>query len=133
MASVRKRKQANGTIFYQAVWWITDIDGVRKQRSKAFEKMADARSFANRMAEEVENRLVADPHCHTVKEFTSRWLATLKQRGEHSPSTIVGYGRCVDLLNRYVGHIQLSKPSLFHLDEAYLLTRPQRRQDAEAQ
>ena len=73
------------------------------------------------MAEEVENRLVADPHRHTVKEFLSRWLATLKQRGEHSPSTIVGYGRSVDLLARHVGHIQLSKLTAFHLDEAYSL------------
>ena len=84
MASVRKGKQKNGTVFYQAVWSIAGMDGKRKQQSKAFDKLADARSHANRMAEEVENRLVADPHRHTVKEYLSRWLATLRQRGEHS-------------------------------------------------
>src|SRR5262245_49014766 len=78
MASVRKGKQKNGTVFYQAVWSVVGIDGQRKQQSKAFAKIADARSHANRMAEEVENRLVADPHHHTVKEYLSRWLATLR-------------------------------------------------------
>jgi integrase len=119
MASVRKAKQANGKVFYQAVWSVAGMDGKRKQQTKAFDKLADARSYANRMAEEVENRLVADPQRHTVAQYLSRWLATLRHRAELSPATIVGYERCIGLLVPHVGHIQLSKLTPLHLDEAY--------------
>lgn len=119
MASTRRGRQGNGKTFYQAVWSITDLNGKRKQQTKSFDKLADARAYAARMAEEVENRLVADPQRHTVAQFLARWLATLRHRGELSPPTIVGYQRSVDLLARYVGHVPLAKLTPLHLDEAY--------------
>jgi integrase len=119
MASVRRHKYPNGKPYHQAVWSVIGKDGVRRQKTKVFDKAGDAKAYARRMADEVERRGVADLHKHTVKEFLSQWLATLRQRGEHSPTTLTGYARNIDLLCREVGHIALAKLTPYQLDQAY--------------
>ena len=119
MASVRKGRNPNGEIFHQAVWSVVGKDGKRRQRTKVFRKAADAKSYARRMSEEVEQRGVSDPHKHSIKEYLHGWLATLRQKGEHSPTTLAGYARNVHLMSGAVGHIALAKLTPYHLDQAY--------------
>jgi hypothetical protein len=88
MASVRKIKKANGTIRYQAIWREPAGPVGRRQRTRNFAKLADARAYAARMEQEAERRNVGDPEKHTVGLYLRRWLNGLDARGEHSPSTI---------------------------------------------
>lgn len=120
MSSVRKGRYPNGKAFFQAVWTVIGKDGERRQQTKVFAKLGEAKTYAGRMADEVEKRGVADPHRHTVREYLNRWLATLRQKGEeYSPTTLAGYRRCTDLICSEVGHITLAKLSAYHLDQAY--------------
>ncbi|RWK11851.1 tyrosine-type recombinase/integrase [Mesorhizobium sp.] len=119
MASVRKHKYPNGRVCYQAVWAVVGKDGARSQKTKVFDKASDAKTYARRMADEVERRGIADPHKHSVREYLNRWLTTLRQKGEHSPTTLTGYRRNIDLLCGQVGHIALTKLSPYQLDQAY--------------
>ena len=119
MAYVRKSTRPDGSIFYRAVWHASDVAGNRKQKSRVFEKFAEARQFAAKMEDEVERRGIQDPGKHTIGHYFRRWIATLEQRGEHSPATLVFYRERLETLSREIGEIQLAKLTPGHLDEAY--------------
>jgi integrase len=119
MAYTRKAKRADGTTFYRAVWHTTASTGERSQHSKSFDRMADAKAYANRMEQEVERRGIADPESHDTATFFRRWINHLIARAELSPETIDGYRLHLDNLARFIGHVPLAKLGPHHLDEAY--------------
>jgi integrase len=86
------------------------------------------------MAAEVERRGVGDPGRHSTGQYLARWLTTLRDRGEHSPTTLEGYARCIDIAKPFIGNVALSELSPVHLDRAYgeLLKRGGRTRDARA-
>ena len=73
------------------------------------------------MEEEIEKRGVGDPQKHTLEAFLRRWLATLADRGEHSPTTLAAYRWQADIACRHIGHIALEKLSARDLDQLYSL------------
>ncbi|SFJ15262.1 Site-specific recombinase XerD [Phyllobacterium sp. CL33Tsu] len=119
MATVRPgRAHKNGSPTWRAVWF-EQVNGTRRQKTKAFDKASEAKAFARRMETEVERRGVGDPDRHTVKLFLKRWLAGLKQRNELKITTIKGYVEKVELLVPHIGHIRLDRLTTRDLDEAY--------------
>jgi integrase len=123
MASTRK-KIRNGRVVYQAIWREpAGSDGTRRQRTRNFGKLADARAYAAKMEQEAERRSVGDPEKHTVGRYLRRWLNGLADRGEHSPSTIERYRRHVETLDREIGSIPLSRLSAADIDAAYARLR----------
>jgi integrase len=118
MASVHRRVH-RGRVTYRAVWRESGPGGNSQLRNKSFARAADAKAYAARMAAEVEQRGVGDPARHTTGQYLSRWLATLRDRGEHSPTTLEGYARCIAMAKPWVGDISLSKLSAADLDHAY--------------
>jgi integrase len=118
MASVHKRVH-RGRVTYRAVWRESGPGGKARLRNKSFAKAADARAYAARMEAEVERRGVGDPARHTAGQYLMRWLATLRDRGEHSPTTLEGYARCIAMAKPWVGNIPLSRLSAADLDRAY--------------
>ena len=118
MASVHKRIH-RGRITYRAVWRESGSGGKARLRNKSFVRAADAKAYAARMEAEVERRGIGDPARHTTGQYLSRWLATLRDRGEHSPTTLEGYARCIAMAKPWVGDISLSKLSAADLDHAY--------------
>jgi integrase len=119
MASVHRRVTPAGSVVYRAVWKQPGPGGRRIQRSKNFDRAGDAKAFAARMEQEVEKRGVGDPQKHTLEVFTKRWLATLADRGEHSPTTLAAYRWQADIACRHIGHIALEKVSPADLDQLY--------------
>src|SRR5215831_21398422 len=118
MASVHRRVH-RGRITYRAVWRESGPGGKARLRNKSFAKAADAKAYAARMEAEVERRGVGDPARHSTGQYLSRWLATLQDRGEHSPTTIECYTRRITAAKPWVGDIPLSKLSAADLDHAY--------------
>ena len=118
MASVHKRIH-RGRVGYRAAWRESGPGGKARLRSKSFARAADAKAYAARMEAEVERRGVGDPARHLTGQYLSRWLATLQDRGEHSPTTLEGYARCIAMAKPWVGDIPLSKLSAADLDHAY--------------
>jgi integrase len=109
----------SGAIRWQAVW-IEPGPGRRpRQRTKNFGREKDARAHANQMEVEIERKGVGDPERHTVERYLRRWLATLADRGEHSPTTLQSYRRNIDLACRHIGHMPLEKLSPADLDQLY--------------
>ena len=86
MASVHRRVTPTGSVIYRAIWTEPGPGGTRRKRSKNFERAGEAKAFASRMEQEVEKRGVGDPQKHTLEGFLKRWIATLADRGEHSPT-----------------------------------------------
>ena len=119
MASVRKNRMRSGSIRWQAVWTEPGPGGKLRQRTKNFSRERDARGHANRMEAEIERKGVGDPERHTVERYLARWLATLDDRGEHSPTTLQAYRRNVSLACGHIGHIALEKLSPADLDQLY--------------
>jgi integrase len=119
MASVRKSITRRGTLRWQAVWNEPGLGGSTRQRTKNFARQSEAREHAARMTQEIEGRGVGDPQQHSVERYLRRWLATLADRNEHSPSTLSGYRRYVALANKYIGHISLERLSPADLDGLY--------------
>ena len=117
MASVQKRTH-RGRIVYRAVWRESGPGGKARLRNKTFAKAADAKAYAAKMEAEVERRGVGDPERHTTRQYLVRWLATLRDRGEHSPTTLDGYARCIALADPWLGRIPLEKLSAADLDRA---------------
>jgi integrase len=101
------------------VWRESGPGGKSRQRNKSFAKAAAAKAHAAKMEAEVERRGVGDPGRHSTGQYLTRWLATLRDRGELSPTTIAGYTACVDLAKPWIGNIALSELSPVHLDHAY--------------
>lgn len=114
MATVRKVRKPSGTVIYQAIW-----REARRQRTRNFSRAAEARAFAQQMEQEAERRGIGDPEQHTVERFLRRWIATLKDRNEHSPATISGYERCIGMASREIGDVPLARLTARHLDQAY--------------
>ncbi len=71
------------------------------------------------MQQEVERRGVGDREKHTVERYLKRWLATLTDRNEHSPTTLSSYRRNIEIACRYIGGIALEKLSPADLDGLY--------------
>ena len=118
MASVHKRVH-RGRITYRAVWRESGPGGKARLRNKSFARAADAKAYAARMEAEIEKRRVGDPARHTTEQYLTRWMATLQDRGEHSPTTLEGYTRCIAMAQPWVGDIPLSRLSAADLDHAY--------------
>ena len=119
MASVHRRVTPAGSVVYRAVWKEAGPGGTRVQRSKNFDRAGDAKAHAARMEQEIEKRGVGDPQKHTLEVFLKRWLATLADRGEHSPTTLAAYRWQADIACRHIGHIALEKLSPADLDQLY--------------
>ena len=120
MASVHRRVTRTGGVIYRAIWTEPGPNGTRRKRSKNFDRASDAKAFAARMEQEVERRGVGDPEKHTLEGYLKRWIATLADRGEHSPTTLAALSkRRVDIACRYIGHIPLEKLSPADLDQLY--------------
>jgi integrase len=120
MASVRRIRKQSGTIVYQAVWREpAGANDQRRQLTRNFSKAADARAHASKMEQDAERRGIADIDGHSVERYLRRWLSTLRDRGEHSPATLAGYARCVDMAVRELGNVPLSRLTAQHLDHAY--------------
>ena len=66
-----------------------------------------------------ERRGVGDREKHTVERYLQRWLATLTDRNEHSPTTLSAYRRHIEVASRYIGGIALEKLSPADLDGLY--------------
>ena len=122
MASVQRRVH-RGRITYRAIWRESGPGGKPRLRNKTFAKAADAKAYAARMEAEIERRGVGDPERQSTGQYLSRWLATLQDRGEHEPTTLQGYARCIAMAKPWIGEIPLSKLSAADLDRAYGLLR----------
>lgn len=122
MASTHRRTTKAGTIIYRTIWSETGPSGTRRKRSKNFSRAADARAYAAQKEQE-ERRGIGDPEKHTCEQFLRRWLATLRDRAEHSPTTLASYARCVGMAIREIGHLPLEKLGPAHLDDAYARLR----------
>ena len=119
MASVHRRVTPTGSVIYRAIWTEPGPGGTRRKRSKNFERAGEAKAFASRMEQEVEKRGVGDPQKHTLEGFLKRWIATLADRGEHSPTTLAAYRWQSGIACRYIGRIPLEKLSPADLDGLY--------------
>jgi integrase len=119
MASVQKRSNRTGGVSYRVMWKEPGPGGTRRPRNKSFARASDAKAFAARMEQEVEKRGIGDPQKHTLAGYLRRWIATLADRGEHSLTTIQGYGWLADIVGRHIGHIPLEKVSPADLDQFY--------------
>ena len=75
------------------------------------------------MAEERELRGVGDPHRHSVAIYLQRWLAHLRERGDHAPTTLAGYQRHAAIAAHHIGHIPLAKLGTQDLDRLYATLR----------
>ena len=119
MASVRKSPTAKGTLRWQAVWAERADGGRTQRRTKNFDTQKEAREHAQRMEVEVERRGIGDPQKHSVERYLKRWLATLTERGELSPTTLAAYRWQADIACRHIGHILLEKLSPADIDQLY--------------
>ena len=119
MASVRKNPTVKGTLRWQAVWAERVGGGRTQRRTKNFDTQKEAREHAQRMEIEVERRGIGDPQKHNLERYLKRWIATLADRGEHSPSTLPAYRWQAKIAIRHIGHISLEKLSPADLDQLY--------------
>ena len=88
MAYVRTSRRKDGSPFYRAIWHV-EAGGLRRQLTKSFDKRSEAKTYADKMAVEIEQKGVGDPEKHDLARYLKRWLATLRASGEHSPTTLV--------------------------------------------
>jgi integrase len=119
VASVRKSITAAGTTRWQAVWAEPSSRGATLRRTKNFATQKEARAYALRMEQEVERRGIGDPQKHNLERYLARWLATLADRGEYSPTTLEGYGHHIARACPHIGQIPLEKVSPADLDGLY--------------
>ena len=87
MASVRKSITGKGTTRWQAVWQEPAPGGRRRDEQKT---STAKRKRASTPAQERRSRTPRRrrPEKHSLERYLKRWLATLTERGEHSPSTL---------------------------------------------
>jgi integrase len=117
MASTRKKVLASGAVVWQAVWR-EGPGGEQRQRTRNFSRHGEARAFAHRMEKEIERPRVGDPNRLTVGAYLAEWLADLDP-DDYSPTTLDGYGRCVDMATRELGSMELSRLTAHDLAGAY--------------
>jgi integrase len=124
MASISRVTTRKGTVRWQARWREPGLSG-KPPRSKRrnFTSQKDAKAYAARMAEERELRGVGDPHRHSTGEYLRRWLAHLRERGDHAPTTLAGYHRHAAIAAHHIGHIPLAKLGAHDLDRLYATLR----------
>jgi integrase len=116
---------SKGTIRWQARWREPGVGGKLRTAKRNFATQKAAKAYAARMAEERELRGVGDPHRHSTGEFLRRWLAHLRERGDHAPTTIAGYQRHAEIAAGHIGHIALAKLGARDLDQLYATLRRQ--------
>ena len=125
MASVSRMATRKGTIRWQARWREQGVGGKSRALKRSFVSQKAAKAYAARMAEERELRGVGDPHRHSTGEYLKRWLAHLRERGDHAPTTLAGYHRHAAIAAHHIGHIPLAKLGAHDLDRLYAALRRQ--------
>jgi integrase len=123
MASISRVTTRKGTIRWQARWREPGVGGKPRLAKRNFATQKEAKSHAARMAEERELRGVGDPHRHSTGEYLRRWLAYLRERGDHAPTTLAGYERHAAIAAHHIGHIPLAKLGAHDLDRLYATLR----------
>jgi integrase len=123
MASISRVTTRKGTIRWQARWREPGVGGKPRLVKRNFTTQKEARSHAARMAEERELRGVGDPHQHSVAVYLRRWLAYLRERGDHAPTTLAGYGHHAASAACHIGHLSLAKLTARDLDQLYVTLR----------
>ena len=123
MASISRTTTRKGTIRWQARWREPGVGRKLRAAKRNFATQKEAKAHAARMAEERELRGVGDPHQHSTGEFLRRWLAHLRERGDHAPTTLAGYERHAAIAAHHIGHIPLAKLSAHDLDRLYATLR----------
>jgi integrase len=127
MASISRVTTRKGTIRWQARWREPGVGGKPRLVKRNFATQKEAKAHAARMAEERELRGVGDPHRHSTGEYLKRWLAHLRERGDHALTTLAGYHRHAAIAAHHIGHIPLAKLGAHDLDRLYVtLRRPGR-------
>lgn len=119
MAYVRTARRQDGTPFFRAIWDVYDAQGRRRPQSKSFGKRSEAKSYAARMAIEIEQKGVGDPEKHDLSRYLRRWMATLRASGDYSPPTLLNYKHHVDRIIGEIGHIRLAKLTAADIDACY--------------
>ncbi len=104
---------------WQSIWREPAPGGGTRQVTRNHDTQREAREHAQRMEHEVERRGVADPQKHSLERYLKRWLATLTERGELSPTTLAAYRWQADIACRHIGHISLEKLSPADIDQLY--------------
>ena len=123
MASISRVTTRKGTVRWQARWREPGGGGKLRTAKRNFATQKAAKTHAARMSEERELRGVGDPHRHSTGEFLRRWLAHLRERGDHAPTTLAGYHRHADIAAHHIGHIPLAKLGAHDLDRLYAALR----------
>jgi len=123
MASISRVTTRKGTIRWQARWREPGAGGKLRTAKRNFATQKAAKTYAARMAEERELRGVGDPHRHSTGEYLKRWLAHLRERGDHAPTTLAGYQRHAAIAAHHIGHIPLAKLGAHDLDRLYATLR----------
>ncbi len=119
MASFRKNPSKKGTVIWQAVWQEPAPGGKTQRRTKNFDNQKEARAHAQLMEREVERRGIGDPQKHNLERFIKRWLATLEQRGDYSPTTLAAYREHANRVCKLIGHIALERLTPADFDACY--------------
>ena len=124
MASIKRVPLSDDRIVYKVVWR-EGAGANRRQRTKNFDRHTEARTFAAKMAREIEQRRVGDPDRATVAQYLGNWLTFLDTQDELSVTTRAGYARYVKLATRELGQIPLDRLTARDLDLAYAKLRSQ--------
>jgi integrase len=123
MASISRVTTRRGTIRWQARWREPGVGGKPRLVKRNFASQKEAKAHAARMAEERELRGVGDPHRHSIASYLQRWLAYLRDRGDHAPTTLAGYARHIAIASHHIGHLALAKLDARDLDQLYVTLR----------
>ena len=123
MASTSRVITRKGTIRWQARWREPGVGEKARTAKRNFATQKAAKAYAARMAEERELRGVGDPHQHSTAEYLRRWLAHLRERGDHAPTTLAGYERHAAIAAHHIGHLPLAKLGAHDLDRLYATLR----------
>jgi integrase len=118
MASIQRIKRVSG-VGYRVSWRVGES---RRQETKTFDTLGEARAHRNNMGQQIEQRRVGSDKRVSVFEYLDQWIAakTADKKNPISPKTADGYRRNIGIAKR--GLIkdrplpQLDKP---HLDKAY--------------
>jgi integrase len=119
MSFVRKIITPKGAIRWQARWTIPGPDGTPIEKARNFTSQKDAKDFAAKMLDEGERRGIGDLHRHDLRGFLKTWLAYLRERGDHAPTTLAGYEHWAALAARHLGHVSLTRLTPHELDQLY--------------
>jgi integrase len=123
MASISRVTTRKGTVRWQARWREPGVGGKPRLVKRNFASQKEAKSHAARMAEERELRGIGDPHRHSVGQYLKRWLAYLRERGDHAPTTLAGYTFHAATAAHHIGHLPLAKLTARDLDQLYVTLR----------